>query len=210
MRDSYIKRLETLHTELIRMGAVCEEAISCAIKGLLNDDAKLLHRAIELEDEVNRKEREIDAFCVKLLLLEQPVASDLRQITAAQRMIIDMERISDQAADIAEISTFMKENRVKSDIHIGEMADAAAKMLTDSVDSFVASDLEKARAVKARDDIVDALFDKVRGELISLITKDNRAGAACLDILMIAKYLERIGDHAENIADSVIYSITGS
>ncbi|MDR0424396.1 MAG: phosphate signaling complex protein PhoU [Clostridiales Family XIII bacterium] len=209
MRDSYVRQLRQLHTELIRMGAYCEESIDCAVRGLLCDDAGLRGKALDLEDAINLKQREIEAFCVRLLLREQPVARDLRQITTAQKMIIDMERIGDQATDIAEISAFMAGSSVKSDIHIADMAASAIKMLTDSVDSFVHEDLEKARQVVASDDIVDALFSTIKGELIEIIMGDATKGSDCLDLLMIAKYLERIGDHAENIAESVVYWISG-
>ena len=209
MRDIYLKKLEALHTEIIRMGALCEEAIASAVKGLLDEDASLREKTVHLEQEIDLKEREIESFCIRLLLREQPVARDLRQITAAQRMISDMERIGDQAEDIAELSAFMIGSTVKSDIHIGEMARAVVKMLSDSVDSFVEGNLEKAGSVIDYDDVVDGLFDKVKSELIALIAKDGSAGEACLDLLMIAKHLERIGDHAENIAEWVVYSITG-
>ncbi|MDR1573751.1 MAG: phosphate signaling complex protein PhoU [Clostridiales Family XIII bacterium] len=209
MRDSYRKQLETLHISLIRMGAFCEEAIANAVKGLLDEDMSITAEVERTEKEINLMEREIEAFCLRLLLREQPVAGDLRQITAAQRIITDMERIGDQAADIAELSTFMVGSPVKSDIRIGDMARAAVKMLTDSVDAFVGNDLEKARAVIAYDDVVDDLFDEVKNELISLIAKDGNSGGACLDLLMIAKYLERIGDHATNIAECVEFSVTG-
>jgi phosphate transport system protein len=209
MRDNYRKRLETLHTDLIFMGALCEDAIANSVKGLLDEDPALLQKAIEMEKEIDLKEREIEAFCVRLLIREQPVAGDLRLITAAQRMISDMERIGDHAADIAELAPFMAGSAVKSDIHISEMAGAAVKMLSDSVDSFVYGDLEKARFVVGYDDVVDELFTKIKRELIDLIALDGKNGEACLDLLMIAKYLERIGDHAVNIAEWVTYSIAG-
>jgi phosphate transport system protein len=210
MRDGYRKQLEALHVSLIRMGAFCEEAIAKAVKGLLDEDMSLAKEVALTEREIDLMEREIEAFCLRLLLREQPVAGDLRQITAAQRMITDMERIGDQAADIAELSAFMVGSPVKSDIRIGDMARAAVKMLSDSVDSFVGNDLEKARGVIAYDDAVDDLFDEIKKELIALIEKDGENGGACLDLLMIAKYLERIGDHATNIAEWVEYSITGT
>ncbi|MDR2174690.1 MAG: phosphate signaling complex protein PhoU [Synergistaceae bacterium] len=215
MRDSYRKQLETLHTELIRMGALCEDAIASAVKGMLEEDEAFREKAIQLEKEIDLKEREIETFCVRLLLREQPVAGDMRQITAAQRIISDMERIGDQAADIAELSSFIAANPmaaglIRSDIHIGDMARAAVEMLSGSVDSFVAGDLGKARGVIEYDDVVDGLFGKVKSELIELIAKNSGYGGQCLDLLMIAKYLERIGDHAENIAEWVVYSITGN
>lgn len=209
MRDKYRKRLETLHTDLIFMGALCEDAIANAVKGLLDEDPALLEKAIEIEKEIDLKEREIEAFCIRLLIREQPVAGDLRLITAAQRMIADMERIGDQAADIAELAAFMAGSTVKSDIHINDMANATVKMLSDSVDSFVYGDLQKARSVVDYDDVVDGLFVKIKRELIDLIAMDGKNGEACLDLMMIAKYLERIGDHAVNIAEWVTYSIVG-
>ena len=209
MRDSYQKRLETLHSELIKMGVLCEEAIASAIRGLLDEDPELWKKAIELEKEIDMKEHEIEDFCMRLLLRDQPVAGDLRLVMVAQRIIADMERIGDQAQDIADISAFLVGKKVKYESHIAEMAKAAAKMLTDSVNSFVESDLEKANDVIRYDDVVDGYFIKIKNELVSLITEDNTNAEGCLDLMIIAKYLERIGDHASNIAEWVVYSITG-
>jgi phosphate transport system protein len=192
------------------MGALCEDAIAGAVKGLLNDDPRLSDKARELEKEIDLKEREIENFCVHLLLREQPVASDLRQITAAQYMVIDMERIGDQAENIADLSRFINGSGIKNSVHIGDMADATAKMLTDSVDAFVASDLEKVYAVIEYDRIVDSMYLQIKGELLDTINASGREAAGiCLDLLLVAKYLERIGDHAQNIAEWVEYSITG-
>ncbi|MDR1411559.1 MAG: phosphate signaling complex protein PhoU [Spirochaetaceae bacterium] len=209
MRETYQKQLGNLHTELIRMGALCEDAIADAIKALVTGDAGLREKVWELEREIDLKEREIESFSVHLLLREQPVAGDLRRITAAQRMITDMERIGDQAADIAELSRFIADTEIIKGIPMAEMAAAAAKMLTDSVDAFVAADLEKAYSVIAYDKVVDEYFVKVKDRLISLVTKNSEYSEACIDLLMIAKYLERIGDHAQNIAEWVEYYITG-
>jgi phosphate transport system protein len=209
MRETYQKQLENLHTELILMGALCEDAIANAIKVLTDGDADLREKAWEIEREIDLKEREIESFSVHLLLREQPVAGDLRRITAAQRMITDMERIGDQAADIAELSRFVVNAEAIKEIPIDEMARAAAKMVGDSVDAFVAADLEKAYAVMAYDDIVDDFFAQVKSKVISLIAEGSEHGGACIDLLMIAKYLERIGDHAKNIAEWVEYYITG-
>ena len=209
MRESFRNQLDTLHTELIRMGALCEDAIACAIKGLIDEDEELREKAIRLEGDINQKEREIEDFCLRLLIREQPVAGDLRQISAAQKMITDMERIGDQAADIAEISAFMTGSPIKSDVHIADMARAAINMLQNSIDSFVTGDIGKAREVMVYDDVVDELFVTIKGELVQQITQDNARGGACLDLLMIAKYLERIGDHAVNIAEQVLYTVTG-
>ena len=211
MRDTYHKHLEWLHRELIHMGALCEDAIASAVQGLLEDKPAMREKAVALEKEIDLKERELETFCIRLILREQPVAGDLRQITAAQKMIADMDRIGDQAADIAVLSRFFSGNGggVPLSVPIGDMAEAAAKMLADSVDAFIAADLETARAVIAFDDVVDALFLKIKGNLIAIIAQDPLSGERCLDVLMIAKYLERIGDHARNIAKWVEYSITG-
>ncbi len=210
MRNKFDSQLEKLNLELITMGALCEDAISASVKGFLDDDDALCQKAVETEDEINRKERDIESICMKLLLEQQPVARDLRVISSALKMISDMERIGDQAYDIAEIAKFIKNSNVKSKIHIRDMAAAATKMVTDSVDSFVKKDVELARAVMAYDDKVDNLFNCVKDELVQLITEDKANGEFCIDLLMIAKYLERIGDHAVNIAEWVEYSITGT
>lgn len=210
MRNRFDKQLDTLHISLIHMGALCEDIIANAAKALLDGDEIFCQKAIAIEDEINLLERDIEQMCVRLLLHEQPVARDLRRITAAQKMITDMERIGDQGLDIAELSKFMLGSPVKSDIHIADMARATIKMVTDSIDSFVHSNLEEAIAVIAYDDVVDNLFDKIKKELVDQILKDNRTAGDCLDLLMIAKYFERIGDHAQNIAEWVHYSLTGS
>lgn len=210
MRNKFDSQLEKLNLELITMGALCEDAISASVKGFLDDDDALCQKAVEAEDEINRKERDIESICMKLLLEQQPVARDLRVISSALKMISDMERIGDQAYDIAEIAKFIKNSNVKSKIHIKDMAAAATKMVTDSVESFVKKDVELARSVMVYDDKVDNLFDCVKDELVQLITEDKANGEFCIDLLMIAKYLERIGDHAVNIAEWVEYSITGT
>lgn len=208
MRHSYRQQLDTLHTELIRMGALCEAAIDNAINGLLTGDKELQQTAILLEVEIDLKEREIEAICIRLLLREQPIARDLRQITTAQKMITDLERIGDQAADIAEIAGCLHNTNAKYTVHIAEMAKVARQMLSDGIDAFVHNNQQQAHAVIAADDIVDALFRQIKQELSALIAADSLSGEICLDLLMIAKYLERIGDHAENIAQAVIYSLT--
>lgn len=209
MRNKFDHQLEKLNLELITMGALCEDAISASVKGLLDGDDSLFQKAAQTEEGINQKERDIETICMKLLLEQQPVARDLRVISSALKMISDMERIGDQAYDISEIAKFVKDSSVKSRIHINDMAIAAIKMVTDSVDSFVKKDVELARRVMAYDDKVDSLFDCVKDELVQLITTDRANGEFCVDLLMIAKYLERIGDHAVNIAEWVEYSITG-
>ena len=209
MRNSFNEQLEQLNVELIKMGALCEEAISAATKALMYKDLELGQKAGELEQEIDHKERDIENQCMKLLLRQQPVAGDLRAVSAALRMISDMERIGDQASDIAEIARDMEESRLRRKVPMAEMARAAIGMVTDSVDAFVRGDLELAHAVLREDDQVDQLFLQVREELIQLIAAGEN-GSVCLDLLMVAKYFERIGDHAVNIAEWVEYSLTGA
>ena len=199
MRNRFDEQLERLNVELIRMGALCEDVISQAAKTLVYDT----------DHEIDRKERDIESLCMRLLLQQQPVASDLRLISSALKMISDMERIGDQAADIAEMTAHLEGNGMDSQLHIAEMARATIKMVTDSVDSFVRRDLALARAVQAYDDVVDALFNRVKKELVELIARDHANGEDCIDLLMIAKYFERIGDHAVNIAEWVEFAATG-
>ena len=209
MRSRFDEQLEKLNAELITMGALCEQAITIAINALVygNDDDKAqFNKVHETEREIDQKERDIENLCMKLLLQQQPVARDLRKISSALKMISDMERIGDQASDISDITMHIRFENLKSKVHISDMAAAAIKMVTDSINSFVKKDLELVKAVAAYDDVVDRLFIKVKDELLELI-KDG--DVSCLDLLMIAKYLERIGDHAVNIAEWVEYSITG-
>ena len=207
MRNKFEEQLEKLHVEMIQMGALCEDAISAAAEALIHSDAALAAAAEEAEREIDQKEREVENLCLKLLL-QQPVARDLREISAALKMISDLERIGDQAADIAEMTSYVHLPQGRSS-HIADMARAVINMVTDSVDSFVKRDLQLARQVCAADDRVDELFIQVRRELVELIAADASYGEQGLDLLMVAKYLERIGDHATNVAEWVEYSITG-
>ena len=209
MRRHFDEQLERLHVELITLGALCEEAISVSVKALLETPAPPARKTSHIEEEIDQKEHEIETLCLRLLLQQQPVARDLREISSALKMISDMERIGDQAADIAEIASFMKGDNAQSRVPIKDMAEAAVKMVTDSVESFVKKDLELARAVMKYDDVVDGLFLRVRRELVGLVAADGGGGEVYLDLLMIAKYLERIGDHAVNVAEWVEYSLTG-
>ena len=209
MRSKFDEQLEYLNVELIKMGALCEEAISSAIKALLDDDREMSRKACEIDREIDQKERDIESLCLKLLLQQQPVARDLRVISSALKMISDMERIGDQASDIAEITSLISGSEVQSRIHIRDMALAAINMVTESIDSFVKQDMNLAEHVIQSDDVVDGLFVKVKAELIALIKKDNGGAETYMDLLMIAKYLERIGDHATNVAEWVLFSITG-
>ena len=208
MRVKFEAQLERRNVELITMGALCEEVISGAAKALLDGDSGLRETVLAAERDINQKERDIESLCMKLLLQQQPVARDLRTISSALKMISDMERIGDQAADIAEITRDIADNSIKDLVPIGDMARATIKMVTDSVDSFVRKDLGLAEAVISSDDVVDDLFLQVREELIRRIGMGD-SGEVCIDLLMIAKYLERIGDHAVNIAEWVEYSLTG-
>ena len=210
MRNRFDEQLNNLNNELITMGALCEEAISAAVKLLVDNDAKMKESVWEADKQIDQKERDIETLCMKLLMQQQPVASDLRTISSALKMISDMERIGDQASDIAEIAEYANGCGMQSETHIADMARATIQMVTDSIDSFVKKDVELAHDVISHDSIVDDLFDKVKGELISAIENKAANAEALIDLLMIAKYFERIGDHAENIAEWVIYSITGS
>lgn len=209
MRNRFDQQLEELHLELMQMGSLCEDAISAAAKALFKENKEMADNCFAAEVEIDQKERDIESLCMKLLLQQQPVARDLRRISSALKMISDMERIGDQAADIAEITLFIRDSDAKSKIHIQEMAAAASQMVTDSIESYVKNDLQLAYAVMEADDEVDRLFDKVKRELISLLGEKTGKEEVCIDLLMIAKYLERIGDHAVNIAEWVEYSITG-
>ena len=209
MRNRFDEQLNTLNNELITMGALCEEAISSVVKLLIDNDVKMKENVLETDKQIDQKERDIETLCMKLLMQQQPVASDLRTISSALKMISDMERIGDQASDIAEIAEYAYGSGMESETHIADMARATIQMVTDSIDSFVKKDVQLAHTVIEHDNTVDDLFDKVKGELISAIENKVANAEALIDLLMIAKYFERIGDHAENIAEWVIYSITG-
>lgn len=210
MRSTFDQQLQALNTLLIEMGGQIETAIAASVTALKTQDVALAKMAIAADAEVDQKEKDIEALCLKLLLQQQPVAKDLRLISAALKMITDMERIGDQAADIAEISLYLSERPyIKKLEHIPQMAEATAKMVTDSIDAFVKKDLALAREVIAYDDVVDDLFTTVKNDLIDLISADSSNGGQAIDLIMIAKYLERIGDHAVNIAEWVVFSITG-
>jgi len=209
VRNRFGEQLERLHVEMIQMGALCEDAISAAAQALMKGDEDLARAAGEAEREIDQKEREVENLCLKLLLQQQPVARDLRQISAALKMITDMERIGDQAQDIAEIVTCLS-GACGHNAHIDQMAQATIKMVTDSLDAFVRRDLTLAWSVIEYDDVVDRLFDECKQDLIAEIAQSPADGERVLDVLMIAKYLERIGDHATNIAEWVEFSITGT
>lgn len=209
MRKLLDKQLESLHTMLVEMGALCEQVIERTYRVLIEEDKEAARQIIEKDEIIDMKENEIESICLKILLRQQPVAGDLRQVSAALKMITDMERIGDQAADIAEIIMTADLKAPPVELRLGEMAKATKKMVTESIDSFVKQDLEIARKVIDEDDIVDELFMEVRTQLAEKIPNDPAAHGQLLDLLMIAKYYERIGDHATNIAEWVEYSIVG-
>lgn len=209
MRSRFDQQLSLLNRALIEMGALCEEVIALAAKAVLTGDGTLAEKVAPLDREIDQKEREIESQCLKLLLQQQPVARDLRQISAALKMITDMERIGDQAEDIAEIITTLGGRTGAECRDIRVMAEATIKMVTDSVDAYVRQDLSLARAVIEYDDVVDEAFCRVKGTLIAMIAQNTADGEYALDLLMIAKYFERIGDHAVNIAEWVEFSVTG-
>ena len=210
MRNRFDRQLVQLNNELIEMGGMIEKAISDTVKALVNQDIELASNVIEYDEEIDHQEREIEQLCLKLLLQQQPVSKDLRLISAAVKMITDMERIGDHATDISEITIELsKESYIKKLDHIQQMAKETMVMLVQSVEAFVNKDMDKARAVIAHDDVVDDLFNKVKAELIAMIHEDVNAGEQASDLLMAAKYFERIGDHATNISEWVIFSITG-
>ena len=210
MRSRFDEQLSTLNEELTRMGALCEEVISLADRALGEGDAEAAKKVAPIDAEIDRMEHTIESLCLRLLLQQQPVARDLRQISAALKMITDMERIGDQAADIAELITFLGGRSGGECEYISLMAKSAIKMVTESVDAFVKRDLELANTAIRHDDIVDDYFKKVKSSLIKMIADKPDDGEYALDLLMIAKYFERIGDHAVNIAEWVVFSVTGS
>lgn len=209
MRERFAQQMEQLHVELIEMGALCEQAISRAYQVLMEEDPGAARELRKKDAAIDQKERDIESRCLKLLLQQQPVAGDLRRISAALKMITDMERIGDQASDIAEIVETAHLRAPDSGIRIREMAQLTQRMVSQSVDAYVKQDLVIAHQVIRQDDLVDALFEEVKKELVEALQSKTSAGEQSLDYLMIAKYYERIGDHATNIAEWVEFSVTG-
>ena len=210
MRSRFDEQLGLLNTELVRMGSLCEEAIAIAAKALMQCDAELAKKIKPIERDIDTKERDIENLSMKMLLHQQPVAKDLRSISSAMKMITDMERIGDQAADIAEIIGFLGEKRTDEFELIYDLARASIDMVTQSIDAFVKRDVEIAQSVIKSDDIVDNTFSQVKKALTLMIKDKPDEGEYALDVLMIAKYFERIGDHAVNVAEWVEYSVTGN
>lgn len=208
MRNKFDMQLESLNEQLTHMGELCEVAIGRATGALREGSIGQAKEVIEADEEIDQIEKDIERLCLKLLLQQQPVAKDLRQISAALKMITDMERIGDQASDIAEIIISAKMTEAIDIKQIGDMAVGAAKMVTESVSAYVNRDLELAQKVMEADDVIDELFETVRTEVIELIATGEQ-GSRAIDLIMVTKYLERIGDHATNIAEWVEFSITG-
>lgn len=210
MRNNYDKQLKKLNDEMIDMGQAIEHAIEIAIKALVTQDVTLAEEIIDSDDEIDQRQKDIENLCYKLLLMESPVASDMRQISSAFKMVTDMERIGDHASDISELTIQMAGTPyVKQPDHIQQMAKETMYMLCSSLEAYVELNLQKAKDVIKHDDVVDGLFVTVKNELIAIIREDAEAGEQASDLLMVAKYLERIGDHATNISEWVIYYITG-
>ena len=209
MRSRFDEQLILLNKKMTQMGALCEELIAFVAKALLNGDIEGAREVKSRGQEIDHMEREIEAICLRLLLQQQPVAKDLRVVSAALKMITDMERIGDQAEDIADIIPLLN-GRTGAEISVFKsMAEATCKMVTDSIDAYVRQDVKLARMVLEHDDIVDDAFRKMKDTLIKMITDNNADGEYAVDLLMIAKYFERIGDHATNIAEWVEFSVTG-
>ena len=210
MRNRFDEQLHALNHELLEMGALIERAIRSATDALIRQDGEAALQALSADKEVDQEERDIESLCLKLLLQQQPVAKDLRLISSVLKMITDMERIGDQASDIAELVIYLSsEPYIKELTHLPQMAEHAIRMVTGALDAYVRKDVSMAQEVIGMDDAVDTLFVTVKDELIALIRNDASAGSQAIDLLMIAKYYERIGDHAQNIAEWVEYALTG-
>ncbi len=211
MRYKFDEQLKVLNDELTEMGKLIEAAIENAVEALEKNQQEYAQKAIAFDEEVDRKEKDIEDICLKLILHQQPVATDLRMISAALKMITDMERIGDMASDIAEITRTLNGNKyIEGNSNIHRMAEATIKMVKDSVNAYINKDITLVKEVIESDDVVDDLFNNVKCDLVELIRSDSQKGSAALDFLMVAKYFERIGDHATNIAEWVMFSIMGN
>ena len=209
MRSRFDEQLDMLNRKMIEMSSMCESLIDNASRALVEGNLDLARHVIMDGVGIDQSERDIEGLCVKLLLQQQPVAGDLRKISAALKMVTDIERIGDQAEDIAEIVPFLQGQNMENCELIQKMAKATIEMVTQSIDAFVKKDTALAESVIERDDIVDNFFLEMKHLLIRMITENPKSGEYALDLLMISKYFERIGDHAVNIAKWVIYSVTG-
>ena len=211
MRIKFDEQLEILNNELTEMGFLVEKAITSAVDALRKNDKDLAQQAIAFDSEIDQKEKDIEAICLRLLLHQQPVATDLRKVSSALKMITDMERIGDMASDISEITMMDSELLAVSNLeHISQMEKETIQMVNESIKAFVKKDIQLAQKVIDDDDIVDALFEKVKSDLIEIMRTDVSVCNGAVDLLMVAKYFERIGDHATNIAEWVLFSIEGT
>ena len=211
MRNRFDKQLAKLNDELIEMGSMIEQSIENTIGAMVRQDVDIAKAAIAADEDIDTQEKKIESLCLKLLLQQQPVAKDLRLISSALKMVTDMERIGDHATDISEITIALADKSyIKKLEHIQQMAKETMIMLVKSIEAFVNKDIEEADSVIKRDDVVDDLFSKVKTELVQMIHENVDVGEQATDLLMVAKYLERIGDHATNISEWVIFSITGT
>ena len=210
MRNRFDRQLNQLNGEMIQMGHMIEQAIEHAIEALIHRDVEKAKRNMEYDAEIDQQEKDIESLCMKLLLQQQPVARDLRVISSALKMITDMERIGDQSADISELSIQLsKVEKLPYIDKLQQMAQESMLMVVKSVEAYVSKDLETAEKVIKRDDVIDGLFIEIKTKLIALIQQHGECAETAADLLMVAKYFERIGDHATNIAEWVIYSING-
>ena len=209
MRDLYREQLSGLNQELIKMGAACEEIIALSSRALTDYSASLAEKVSSVGALIDESERTIETTCLKLLLRQQPVARDLRQISAAMKMITDMERIGDQAEDIVDLIPKMKRGGEENYPRIREMAKAAQYMVTEAVNAYVKQDLGLARQVMDYDDVIDNYFNEIKTDILGFVAANPNEGEFALDLLMIDKYFERIGDHCTNIAEWVEFSVTG-
>ena len=211
MRNQFDRQLNTLNGELIQMGHMVEQAIEHAIEAMVHQDAEKARQNMEFDSEVDQQEKDIETLCMKLLMKQQPVARDLRLISAALKMITDMERIGDQAADISELALcLVNEKELPMMDRMKQMSQECMLMVMKALEAFVAKDIEMAKKVIARDDVIDAMFDDTKKEVIGLIQNHGAGAEVATDLLMVAKYFERIGDHATNIAEWVIFSVNGT
>ncbi|MEE0913081.1 MAG: phosphate signaling complex protein PhoU [Ruminococcus sp.] len=211
MREYFDTELANLNNQLIGMGTLVENAIKNTIDIIVSGNTDGLEKARENEELINSAEKKIQNHCLRLLLHQAPVAQDLRYVSSALKMITDLERIGDQAIDIAEMAQYIKnQSNMVHMTHIAEMASQASEMVTMAIDAFVKKDIELAKTVSRRDDVIDELFDRVKAETVEIIHNNKELGTEAIDLMMIAKYLERIGDHAVNVAEWVSFSITGS
>ena len=209
MRNEFSRQLNLLSREMTEMGNMCKAAIEQAMEALFSGDMDAAKHVILGEEQIDQKEKDIESLCMKLLLRQQPVASDLRTISAALKMISDMERIGDQSEDIAEIVEYMEADAIPQEENLKSMAQRTVDMVIHSIEAFVVCDESMASEVIEADDEVDDYFLKVKEDLIIMIADSPEEGGLYIDLMMIAKYLERIADHATNIAEWVVYGITG-